>query len=157
MENATKALIIAGAILIAIVLISIGVNLISGAQGTINSGMSQMNEQEKSMFNSQFEGFEGIQMGTQIKTLLTRISTNNTSNSTVVGKVITIVYSGIPGVTDGTIEPTEPSEATDGGAANAGEIAALRAKINTGAQYTVTLGYGSNGLINSITIVGSTK
>ena len=52
MENASKALIIAGAILLAILLISLGIIIFSQAQDTINnSGMSQA---ELQTYNSQF-------------------------------------------------------------------------------------------------------
>jgi len=57
MENASKALIIAGAILLAILLISLGIYIFTGAQDTVkNSGLS---EQEVSTFNSAILKYEG--------------------------------------------------------------------------------------------------
>ena len=52
MENASKALIIAGAILLSILLITLGIMIFSQAQDTIhNSGMTQA---EITTFNNQF-------------------------------------------------------------------------------------------------------
>ena len=58
MENATKGLMIAGAILIAIVLIGIGVFLVSQAQGFMGQGGQQFTEMEKKTFNSPIEQYE---------------------------------------------------------------------------------------------------
>ena len=59
MENATKGLMIAGAILIAIVLIGIGVFLVSQAQGFMDQGGDQFDEMTIMSFNSQFENYSG--------------------------------------------------------------------------------------------------
>ena len=57
MENASKALIIAGAILLAILLISLGIYVFTGAQDTVkNSGLEA---QEASTFNSAILKYEG--------------------------------------------------------------------------------------------------
>ena len=57
MENASKALIIAGAILLAILLISLGIMIFNQAQDTVNnSGMSQA---EITAFNNKFLKYEG--------------------------------------------------------------------------------------------------
>ena len=59
MENASKALIIAGAILLAILLISLGIMIFNQAQDTVdNSGMSQA---EITAFNNKFLKYEGNQ------------------------------------------------------------------------------------------------
>ena len=59
MENASKALIIAGAILLAILLISLGIYIFSQAQNVVNdSGFSKA---EIQTFNNQFLKYEGVQ------------------------------------------------------------------------------------------------
>ena len=61
MENASKALIIAGAILLAILLISLGIMIFNQAQDTVNnSGMTQA---EITTFNNKFLKYEGTQKG----------------------------------------------------------------------------------------------
>ena len=52
MENASKALIIAGAILLAILLISLGIMIYTQASGVVNN--NAMSEVEISSFNKKF-------------------------------------------------------------------------------------------------------
>ena len=62
MENASKALIIAGAILISILLIGVGVMVMNGAQGGIDEAIQSMSAQEKDMFNTKFTQYEGTKI-----------------------------------------------------------------------------------------------
>ena len=80
MENASKALIIAGAILIAILLIGIGMFLYQAAQQPISEAGSQMDEQAIRMFNSKFENYDGKQKGTSVKALISEVITSNSQN-----------------------------------------------------------------------------
>ena len=68
MENASKALIIAGAILLAILLISLGIMIFNQAQDTVNnSGMTQA---EITAFNNKFLKYEGEQKASVVKSLI---------------------------------------------------------------------------------------
>ena len=57
MENASKALIIAGAILLSILLISLGILIYNNAKGTVDE--ANLSDQEIQTFNSRFSGFLG--------------------------------------------------------------------------------------------------
>ena len=61
MENASKALIIAGAILLSIAIIGIGMYVFNMASGTINQ--ANMSGQEIEAYNSEFTKYEGVQNG----------------------------------------------------------------------------------------------
>ena len=76
MENASKALIIAGAILLAILLITLGIYIFQQAQSTVNNnGMSQAEIQS---FNSQFTKYEGESVkGSSVKSLIQEVIVNN--------------------------------------------------------------------------------
>jgi hypothetical protein len=77
MENASKALIIAGAILLAILLISLGIMIYNQAANAIsNSGMS---DAELTAFNQKFTKYEGKQKGSTIRTLVQEVMSNNNS------------------------------------------------------------------------------
>ena len=68
MENASKALLIAGAILLAILLISLGIMIFNQGQDTVNnSGMSQA---AITAFNNKFLKYEGVQKGSVVKSLV---------------------------------------------------------------------------------------
>lgn len=149
MENATKGLMIAGAILIAIVLIGIGVFLVSQAQGFMNQGGNQFSEMERSAFNSPFEGYEGKQSGSNVKALLTKLNSTNmqiTTDETFEQKGIGII------VEDGTNKvQVEPK--TEYTADVSKTVTAARSKINTGKTYDVVLEYDTTtGLISNVTI-----
>ena len=76
MENASKALIIAGAILLSILLISLGIMILNQAQdATKNSGMSQA---QVSTFNNKFSKYEGKKIkGSEVRGLIQEIIASN--------------------------------------------------------------------------------
>ena len=75
MENASKALIIAGAILLAILLISLGIMIYTQAQDTVqNSGMTQASV---TSFNNQFTKYEGDIKGTMVRSMIQEVRAVN--------------------------------------------------------------------------------
>lgn len=135
MENASKALLIAGAILVCILLIGVGMLVYTSTTGVISEGVAQMSTQEKDMFNSQFTQYAGNRVnGSSVKALLQKVRSNNTANAGIEGKVLTVtgaVTTGKDGAIDGT---------------------ALNS-INTARSYTVTADDTDNdGLVDTIDI-----
>ena len=131
MENATKALLIAAAILIAIVLISLGVFVLNMGQETVNS--INMNETEIMAFNSKFTPYEGKQRGSQVNALAQTVLTNNQAAKDE-GSSAT---KGVEVTGNITIKP-------DGSTTSF-------TRLNTGTYYTVSIEY-ANGLVHKITI-----
>ena len=80
MENASKALIIAGAILISILLISVGIILIRTGSDNVGAGVSEMNSQKIQAFNSKFTLYEGAKKGNEIKNLANVVRSSNASD-----------------------------------------------------------------------------
>lgn len=74
MENASKALIIAGAILISILLISVGIIIMNAINDPVQQGASAAESQAVEMFNSKFTGYAGVQTGNTVKSLITAIN-----------------------------------------------------------------------------------
>ena len=71
MENASKALIIAGAILISIILISIGILVVNAAGDVTDRASTTMDAQAVQVFNQQFANYEDQnQRGSNVKSLL---------------------------------------------------------------------------------------
>lgn len=81
MENATKALLIAGSVLIAIVLIAVGIKILGSTSGVTDEVDQVSKSMETTMFNSQFTQYEGRQKGSAVKTLLTKIANYNRTAS----------------------------------------------------------------------------
>ena len=137
MENASKALIIAGAILLSILIISLGIMVYNNAKNTV--GSSNLDKQEIQTFNSQWEQYEGSnKTASEVKTMIQAVIANNASEDKN-GKSRFVEVEVNADAKENTAVTTNPdvkmSEATDG--------------LTNSKTYTITLGY-NNGLINSI-------
>ena len=75
MENASKALIIAGAILLAILIIGLGMFIYNQAADTLDG--AQLDGQKVDSYNREFLQYEGTKQGSQVKTLLNNIKAHN--------------------------------------------------------------------------------
>ena len=80
MENASKALIIAGAILLSILIIAIGMYIYNSSQNTMQTAVTQISAQEIQSFNQTWEMYEGPQTGSNVKSLISKLSTGAKSN-----------------------------------------------------------------------------
>lgn len=138
MENATKALMIAGAVLIAILIIGVGMMIYNSAQGSIEGATSQVAQQEIEIFNSGFAQYEGKKSGSQVKALMSSVINNNNQNGE-----------------SGNNVPEKVIEVTGGGktsATSATDLTAIRASIVAGKQYNITIGYNTQGYVHTIGI-----
>lgn len=82
MENATKALIMAGAILISILLISVGLILFNSTSGMVDQAASSSDYMSISIFNSRFTQHFGTNIsGSQAKAFVNSIIINNSYSS----------------------------------------------------------------------------
>ena len=82
MENASKALIIAGAILIAILLITIGIILINSGRDIVGTGVTAMSSQAIQAYNSQFTPYEGRNKSyADVCKLIDTVIASNASNA----------------------------------------------------------------------------
>lgn len=80
MENASKALIIAGAILLAILIISLGIMIYNQASGVVNN--NAMSEVDITTFNQKFEQYVGDKVrGANVIALISAVKSNNEVNS----------------------------------------------------------------------------
>jgi len=134
MENASKALIIAGAILLAILLISLGIMIFTQAQDTVNnSGMSQADIQS---FNNKFIKYEGTnKSGSEVKAMINEIITsNNDENNT--NRKIKIKIRGNTNYSN-YIYPTETSS------------------IDTSKKYKVSVKYAENTDVEAAIVKGA--
>lgn len=102
MENASKALIIAGAILLSILIIALGVFVFNQAKGAMSN--TGLDDQKAAAFNQKFEAYEGKKVsGSQVKALIDIVRTNNNTKDSANADntpVVTIKTSGCSGVTD---------------------------------------------------------
>ena len=89
MENASKALLIAGSILICILLIGVGMMVFSSGNDIFGSASLKMSENEKLMFNQPFTNYEGERVsGANVRALIRQAISNNSANKDVEGKLV---------------------------------------------------------------------
>ena len=140
MENASKALIIAGAILLAILIISLGIMIYNQASGVVNN--NAMSEVDISSFNQKFEQYTGTNVrGAQVNSLLGQIQTNNVTYQDDTSRQVKV------NVTATSWNGTKPSGTLVGVSYD---------KANTGETYKVTYTTDSKtGLIDIITIANA--
>lgn len=81
MENASKALIIIGAILIALLLVSGGVYVLGLMSDPQDQAADSARSQSIEMFNSKFTPYAGEQRGSSVKQLVSACLSNNGTNN----------------------------------------------------------------------------
>ena len=136
MENASKALIMAGAVLIAIMILSLGILLFSRLGGSAKE-MADMDEQEISAFNSKIKPYLGESVaGSQVNALLQYCLSVNIAakNSGETYKQITITDES------GAVEYLKPGETK------------FKKVTTNNKYYEVTGTYNENGLLTKIYI-----
>lgn len=135
MENASKALIIAGAILLAILIISLGIMIYNQAAGVVNN--NSMTEVEVTTFNQKFEQYLGENVrGANVNSLINAVNTNNMSTDDATKHVT---------LTGGEIKENE------------GKGTYIK-NMQTGSTYNVKVQkYTKGGLISEIAIENNDK
>ena len=127
MENATKALLIAAAILIAIILISMGIAVVRQGQEAVQS--IDMSEAEILAHNSKFTNYAGSNVsGSEVKVLLGIVLSHNQSAEE--GAKVTV----------------------SGGTITQNATASSIATVSTTSRYTVECEMANGGIVNNIKI-----
>ena len=98
MENATKALLIAAAVLIAIILISLGLAVVRQGQEAVQD--ADLSEAEATQFNSKFTMYEGTNVSTsRVNAMLNAVfAHNNQEQAAGTGNYVTVYFGA--GTTD---------------------------------------------------------
>lgn len=129
MENASKALIIAGAILLAILIIGLGMVVYSRAKGALDT--STIDQQKVQAYNSPYEEYFGDRMsGSQVRALIDTVRSHNNATAS-----------------DDSLCITVNSKKTSA------DLNSLKSAVKSGKQYTVKgSAYDSNtGYLTEIT------
>lgn len=138
MENASKALLIAGAILIAILLIGIAMMVFGNINGLIGSAGQQADQMEVSAFNTRFEQYAGERVsGSNVKTLINNINASNATYADDESRQITIKDSDT-GITATTWSAGNPVKITG--------------TIGNNFRYKVVFDTNKAGFITTVTI-----
>lgn len=143
MENASKALLIAGAVLIVILLIGIGMLIYSKSTGVIDTAASTMNTQEIQSFNSQFTPYEGSQKGSSVRAMLSTVIANNGTYASEASKIVGVSFEGAVSIS-GLSNHTNYTDSSN--------LSKISSSLNTADTYKITFVEHNNGLIKTISI-----
>ena len=132
MENATKALLIAAAVLVAILIISLGIGIFNTASEQAE-GAGDLTQYQIQTFNDKFRKYEGTnRTGADVNALLETVFSHNNAQE---GIDTCVSVSGASTISANNQLSTSPT------------------KVSTNYRYTVTLTYNTTTkLVNSISI-----
>ena len=137
MENATKALLIAAAVLVAILIISLGIGIFNTASEQAE-GAGDLTQYQIQTFNDKFRKYEGdSRTGADVNALLQTVFSHNNAQE---GIDTCVSVSGASTISASNQLSTSPT------------------KVSTNYRYTVTLTYNTTTkLVQSISISQNTK
>ena len=142
MENASKALIIAASVLLAIMIIALGVTIFNKAQSSADT--SSLDTTEINMFNQKFERYSDKQLGSQVKSLISFAISNASTKKDDPSCLPTVIF--------GDTTATGGSTASNDSQTYINSLSAIRDSVISTHTYKVTCSYADTGLINQITI-----
>lgn len=140
MENATKALLIAAAVLVAILIISLGLVVYNKAAETVNNS-GDLSEYEIQQFNQKFQKYEGDNVsGTEVNAMLQTVFNHNLAQADE-STQLTVSVATQTSAISGTVKLSKTQTTSP-------------EKVSTGKRYYVKAVYDSNSkLINSMIYV----
>lgn len=143
MENASKALLIAGAILLAILLISLGIMVYNNAKGTISD--SNLDTEKAQAFNTKISQYCGSsKSGTTMNSLVDAIAASNGAQT---GKPTThFITLNVATKVKGSVHPAGGTGSYGGAAAKA------YPSFENSNTYKATYATDANGYITTVTI-----
>lgn len=146
MENASKALIIAGAILLSILIIALGMFIYQKAAGAMEG--ININSQEVQSYNASFVNYEGTQTGAAVRALCDAVRSHNNANQNDVSLQIGITYKPTSGAEVGQGQDTETLNTV----IPYSSVTNVRNAIKVGRMYTVTMETAASGKYANIKI-----
>ena len=148
MENITKALIIAGAIIICVLLVFVGMFVYNSSGSSIEDSMSSMSTHEIETHNSEYTMYDGEQVGANIKSLVRIIISNARLNKDEVTKIPGVYFEDIK--TNKNIDTSLPENGNI--SSYLAMLETIQSSIDTKHKYWVEVNYQKNGLIDYINI-----
>lgn len=139
MENASKALIIAGAILLSILIIGLGMYIYTQAAGVMDD--TGLDQQEIKAYNEPFERYEGTTVkGATVKAMIDTVRNHNNANRADVSKMIEL-FPTTAGTSPAANDKSASEFDSDPNATEGKTYVGLKGDIRNGQQYFVVCGH----------------
>lgn len=146
MENASKALIIAGAILLSILIIALGIYVFNMSKSASNT--NALSKMEISEFNGTFTNYEGKQTGSTVKGLIDEMISSAIANQDADDKLPTLEYKNFPNENNNNVESK-----VGAGNINTNGMKEVKNKISNSHYYNVKTEINpTTGLVNRVII-----
>ena len=139
MENASKALIIAGAILLSILIIGLGMYIYQQANSATQG--TNLDPQKANAYNGEFLQYEGTRSGTDVQALVNIIKNHNRVNVDDPTRQISVIYGTAPDTTEEPVESLDDVEMPPSGA------------IKSGWTYKISFSYSKGGYITNCYVI----
>lgn len=152
MENASKALLIAGAILLCILIIAIGMFIYNSASSTITDSLTSMSTQEIDAFNNQFTGYEGAQTGSNIKALIGRLIANADTYRDEPAKVPQVYINQLSNTKKNFVRAVFTANDAGSPQCYITYLGKIRNSVETKHEYWVEINFQDNGIIDYMVI-----
>lgn len=96
MENASKALLIAGGVLIALIILSLFIMMFNNMSNIQKEQEEQLKIEQITAFNSEFEAYsKKVMYGTDVITLINKVAENNKKYATSDDYKIIVILNGV--------------------------------------------------------------
>lgn len=137
MENATKALLIAAAVLVAILIISLGIGIFNMASEQVDNA-GDLSEYQIQQFNDKFKKYEGTNVsGSDVNAMINTVFNHNLAQPDVSTQVQITTSGSVIGFSG----------------LSTGSTTSSPGRVSTGQRYTVVATYDSDSkLITTLTI-----
>ncbi|MBR3132799.1 MAG: hypothetical protein IKG42_01780 [Clostridia bacterium] len=158
MENASKALLIAGAIILAILLIAVGMYVFNFAQQPKELAVDKMDAIAKEAYNKDIAQYvKDNASANDVKSLIQSIISSNSANIDKSGNFIAVTYKKSESDTEesyGDPAHTDNDDTYVDDISN--RLSKLKSSIVSSKKYNISATYGS-GIITKVTITEVTK
>ncbi len=149
MENASKALIIAGAILLSILIIGLGMFIFTQASDVLQG--TNMDGTRVQAYNADFASYEGAQTGIAVKSLINTVLSHNRANESDPSLQIGVTLDSNENNQSKTKDSDSLATAIDSTA-----VTNIRNAVLSSQRYTVDFEYGRSGEIICVKITTQT-
>ena len=150
MENASKALIIAGAILLSILIISLGIMVYNNAKSTV--GEANLDAETIQTFNSKFTMYAGNGVAaSKANSLIEAVNASNATSENKIGLVLTGL-TATAGATVGDYTGTYSAPTVDDTNKLCTALGTCNVTLSSNNLYNITYATSNSGVIYKITI-----
>ena len=153
MENVSKALLIAGAILVAVLIVGVGMYINNSATGSTQMALDTFSTQETEAFNNQLEPYLGEKKGSDIDGLIGKLIANSATFKNQLEKIPSFTIVSKVNAKGTKIENAERPATSGETSTYVSQLSAIRNALEAKHNYKVEVAYDTTGYIGEIKLI----